>query len=255
MRFEQERTYTEYYYYSPPAQPVDSLGTFYQEKTDLITTGTGANLKIGAIYRVSNAVRVGAALHTPTFYAISEEYRFRSESEFSDGAFFEGDDVTTNYSYSLRTPMRYLGSIAFLLNQQGAINFEYEYVDYSTARLNDVSGFEYDYSAANQATREVLSGTHNIRVGAEYRIEPFVIRGGFRYEDNPFNSGELFLNPDESRKTYSLGTGFRSKNYNIDVTYMRSDMQSIDPVYTYSDAASRIDEKVHRLIFTVGWRW
>lgn len=254
VRFEQETRFTENYTYNPPALPSEFLAKEYQENTDLITTGTGVNFKLGFIYRISNEFRLGGAIHSPTFFGMSEQYTFESSSRFSNGESFEGDQVESNYDYRLQTPMRLNASLAYVLAGKGAINVDYEYLDYSTARLNDVSEFEYDFSASNEGIRNNLAGAHNIRVGAEYFLNPFVLRAGLRLEDNPY-ADNLSLRPNEKRNTYSLGTGFRAKNYNIDLTYMLSQMEITDPVYFTSDAAAKINQQVHNLIITVGWKW
>lgn len=254
--FDEERTFSENYIYAPAALPQDSVGVYYEERTDLIARGTGFTAKFGAIYKVNQALRLGAAIHIPTFWGIREEYSFNSESQFSEGTVYDQEQETfSNWEYKVRSPFRYIGSIGYTLQQKAAFNFDYEYVDYSSMNFDDKNNFEYNYTAENNTIREILRGTHNIRFGVEYLLNPFVVRGGFRYEDNPFNTSELALNPDQSRKTYSLGGGFRSGNTNFDVTYMLSNSSSVDPVYQTSDAAAQVDQDVHRLILTIGWKW
>ncbi|KAA3621552.1 MAG: hypothetical protein DWQ02_27565, partial [Bacteroidetes bacterium] len=40
----------------------------------LNTTGGGVNLKMGMIYRMSQAIRLGVAVHTPTLYEVTDNY-------------------------------------------------------------------------------------------------------------------------------------------------------------------------------------
>ena len=255
IRFERDYTFTENYSYDPPATLNESyLATTYEERTSLITLGSGINFKLGAIYRINDALRVGAAIHSPTFFGMNEEYTFDSNSEFANGDTYVADGTTSSYRYQLRTPVRYQASFAYLYLRKVAVNLDYEYVDYSTAKLDDARNYEFDYSASNQEINTNLKGTHNFRLGAEYNLQPFVIRGGFRHEDNPFASN-LEFNPDETRTTYSIGGGYKSKNYNVDVALARSSMNTKDPVYRSSTAAASIDQNKYNLIFTVGWRW
>lgn len=254
LRFERDYTFTENYTYDPPAGNEYFLATNYEERTSLISLGTGVNFKLGAIYRINDALRVGGAIHSPTFYGINEEYTFDSNSEFANGETFVADGTTSSYRYQLRTPMRYQASFAYLYLSKFSINLDYDYVDYSTARLDDARNFEFDYSESNEEINTNLVGTHNFRVGAELNLEPFVIRGGFRYEQNPFATN-LEFKPDETRQTLSFGGGYRSKNYNIDVAYSRSTLAITDPVYQTSSEAANIDQSRNNLIFTVGWRW
>ena len=76
--FEQSTIIDERYTYDPPAEESEFLVTDYQEITTLQTRGSGVNFKIGAIYRVTDAVRVGASIHSPTFFGLNEEFIFES---------------------------------------------------------------------------------------------------------------------------------------------------------------------------------
>lgn len=254
LRYQQNTTYTEYYTYDPPARSDEFLSTQYTESRELLASGTAFNLKLGAIYKVNESIRLGAAVHSPSFYNITEEYAYKASSKFANGDDFE-DDVISTYKYKLRTPMRYMASLAYVFKNIGLFNIEYEYVDYSQAKFDDKRRYEFDYSDRNIEIRNTLKNTHNIRVGAEVRAEPFVVRAGFRYEDNPYQSNELEFRPDENRKTYSLGAGFRSQNYNIDLTYMLSDWQTVSQLYQSVPSEAIIDNRHHQIMLTMGWKW
>ncbi|MEQ8623899.1 MAG: outer membrane protein transport protein [Vicingaceae bacterium] len=255
LRFERDYTFTENYTYDPPAEADEFyLATNYEEKTSLISLGTGVNFKLGAIYRVNDALRIGGAIHSPTFYGINEEYTFDANSAFANGETFVADGTTSSYRYQLRTPMRYQASFAYLYLSRFSINLDYDYVDYSTARLDDARNYEFDYSASNEEINNNLVGTHNFRVGAEYNLQPFVIRGGYRYEQNPFATN-LEFSPDETRQTISFGAGYRSKNYNVDFAFSRASLGITDPVYQTSTEAADIKQSRLNFIATVGWRW
>jgi len=255
MRFESNRLFEENYIYPTPATSNDSVGIYYAEETNLLMQGNGFNFKLGAIYKVNESIRLGASVHAPTFYNISEEYTFDAISEFSEGTAYEEETVINNWNYKLRTPMRYMASLAYVFKNIGLFNIEYEYVDYTQAKFDDKRRYEADYSEANLGIRNTLKNTHNIRVGAEVRAEPFVVRAGFRYEDNPYQSNELEFRPDENRKTYSLGAGFRSENYNIDLTYMLSDWQTVSQLYQSVPSEALIDNRHHQIMLTMGWKW
>ncbi|KAA3644302.1 MAG: hypothetical protein DWP98_12605 [Bacteroidetes bacterium] len=254
IHFESNKIFTEKYTYDPPAQSDEFLANDYSEESNLITSGTGVNFKIGAIYRVTNSLRVGGSIHSPTFFGMTESYTYQAKSKFSDGQSFESLKTEATYQYRLRTPTRYNASLAYVFGEKGLINVDYELVNYAAARLNDANQYEFDFAEINNEITSTLTNSQNLRVGAEYRIEPFVLRAGYRYESNPFQSN-VNLKPDETRNTFSIGTGFRSKNYNVDLTYMQSNMSYIDPVYNTSEAAAKTNQAAHHLMFTVGWKW
>ncbi len=254
IRYEEKTVIQEFYTYDPPALPTEFLAKEYEENRDLIVSGTGINFKVGFIYKITNSLRFGGGLHSPTFYGMTETYAFNSTSSFSDGSAYESETSESNFDYRLRTPMRYNASLAYVYRDKGLINIDYEYTNQAAARFNDVAEFQFDYSNRNDIIANSFRGTNNIRIGAEYRLEPFVIRAGVRYEDNPFASN-LSFDPDQSRTTFAIGSGFRSKNYNIDVTYMNSRSTITDQFYSTSEEAATIEGINHHLMFTVGWRW
>jgi len=253
IRFEQTTIIDETYTYDPPAIAEDSVVTNYSERQFLETTGNGVNLKIGAIYRINDQFRVGANIHSPTFFGMNEQFIFESSSRFSDGAEFDSDETISTFEYRLRTPTRFGLSVAYLFRQMASFNIDYEYVDYSSSELNDRGSTNFDFSQSNEGIERNLDGAHHIRIGSEIKFNPFVARLGFRYEENPLsNSG---FNENLERTSYSLGGGYRNKNFNFDLAYSISSMDVTDPLFRTSDASAKIEERLYRIVATVGWRW
>lgn len=112
--------------------------------------------------------------------------------------------------------MRMMGSVAFIVGKMGLISADYEYVDYSEARLR--SDNADDFFDANDAIRSSYTAAHVVRVGTEWRYEQFSFRGGYGMYGSPFKSG---LN-DGGKTTYSLGLGIREEGYFIDFAYLRT---------------------------------
>ena len=253
LRYEQTTIVQEEYIYDTAPTASDGLVTSYRERRNLETSGTGVNLKLGFIYRITDELRAGASIHSPTFFGLSEEFTFESNSAFSDGDRLRSGESLFEFDYNLRTPTRYIASLAYVHNGSASINVDYEYLDYSNAKLDDQRNDEFDFSDANAGIENNLQGAHNIRVGGEVKLSPFVLRAGYRYEGNPFDSG-VSLDPDESRNTYSLGGGYRFKNFNLDLAYQVSQMDVIDPFYS-TDTPALIEEERHGVLITLGWKW
>src|SRR5690606_31985648 len=120
------------------------------------TTGAGFNFKMGMIYKVRDWVRVGVAFHTPTIYAMSDDYESSMKSEMKDGTTFSQSTPYGEYNYVLTTPYRMISSLAFVLGSHGVINADYELIDYTTARLkqdNTYGSDGYDFSTENENIR------------------------------------------------------------------------------------------------------
>ncbi len=254
-QFEQEIRFTETYQYTELI--TDSIQLLdYSEFTYLDASGLGLNLKAGLIYRVNDMLRLGAAIHTPTYYRIYETFYVDAESNSTnaDPTFVSTEGPVSEYEYKLRTPLRLQTSLALVVAKNALLNVDYQFADYGSSRFDDTRHDRFDYSDVNEGISRVLEPAHMVRFGGEYRLDPFAIRAGVRYDSNPYTH-DLFLNPTEDRFQFSLGGGFRQKNYNIDLSYINTNLQQVDPMYATSDASATIDHREHLVTLSVGWKW
>jgi long-subunit fatty acid transport protein len=176
--------------------------------------GTGFNLKMGAIYRVTDWMRLGIAVHSPSFYNINDQYDSEMFATNDTGRTFQYSSPHGEYDYNITTPFRAIGSLAFIIGKQGLISADYEFVDYSDAYLD--SEFE-SYIDANNAIENNFTAASNLRVGGEIKLDPFSLRGGAAYYASPYVSG---FNTDASRMSYSAGFGIKENGYFLDFAYV-----------------------------------
>jgi hypothetical protein len=151
------------------------------------------------------------------------------------------------YEYSLMTPMRAIGGVAFVIGQRGTVSAEYEMVDYSEARLsekNETGGFFNQ----NEAIRSNYTAAGNIRVGTEWVFMPFSVRAGYALYGSPFKSK---LN-DAAEQVISAGVGIREQNYFIDFAYVNA--SSKYDYYLYPEVAEPAKSKAsrHAFVTTLG---
>jgi hypothetical protein len=180
-------------------------------------SGTGYTIKLGAVFKPVQVLRIGVAVHSPAIYRMDEYFQDNISSHFDvndDVPPFENDPL--RYSYTLTTPWRFLTGASWQLGKFGIISADYEYVDYSAATFSRASD-NYNYSAENESVRTLLKSTNNLRFGAEFRISSFYLRGGYGYYGPAFREGEV--NEDLSYNTYSGGVGFRQQSFYIDFAY------------------------------------
>lgn len=227
------------------------------------TSGVGYNLKLGAIYRPVPSLRLGVALHTPTFFFMKETYSSVMTSTLSgfndnkiNGSHREETPIG-NYSYSFQTPLHAIGSIAYQFAKKGLVSFDYEYVDYSVMRYRNADD-GYGFSAENNDIKAVYKAVGNIRIGAEYRLtDAFSLRGGMELFGNPYKSSSYNVsqpNADYKFKTYNGGIGYRSGKLSIDMTYSMGDKTNF--MYLYNvDGVNNDPVKYHtlnhELLFTI----
>ncbi|MEO6151263.1 MAG: hypothetical protein ABIN95_00320 [Mucilaginibacter sp.] len=177
------------------------------------TRGTGFNAKFGAIYKPTNAVRLGATITTPTWYQIDDIYSEDVETKIGSGQ-FQSDGNTYNTRYEIRSPFKASAGIAIFAGSHGFITGDVEYVDYASTNLRSD---EYDVTDDNLDIKYRYKSTLNIRAGAEARINSNVfLRGGYSIQGSP--QKEL----QSSVKTVSGGIGYRVGSYYIDATYSQS---------------------------------
>jgi hypothetical protein len=236
-------------------QEIDSRDTLANFKSltindELNTYGTGINFKLGLIYRITDWVRISGAFHTPTFFSLTDEWQRSMSSDLEGMGKYNDKSPRGRYEYSLMTPMRVIGGLAFVIAQHGTISAEYELVDYSESRLSEksISGSFFDQ---NQAIREKYTAAGNLRVGAEYVIMPFSIRAGYALYGNPFKNG---LN-DETEQLISGGIGIREKNYFVDFSYVNSSINSDYYLYPNVVEAASTSTTKHMFLCTVGFKF
>jgi hypothetical protein len=196
IRYEESSTYTE--------EVNDSISDFknFAYNQSLSTRGNGFNLRVGLIYRPIDLVRFGFSVQTPTILRMSDDFSASMQSLIG-GRVFEVSSPLGEYDYTIRTPLRATGSIAFIIGKKGAINMDYEYVDYSDGRLR---ANDYGFSDENNAVRNKYRVGQNIRVGGELRLKPISLRGGMAYYSNPYAEN---VNNETTRISITGGIGYR----------------------------------------------
>ena len=224
---------------------------YYQDK------GTGYTLKIGAIIKPVEALRIGLAFHSPTWYRINEYFYEDISSNFagSNGQReFSNDPM--RFSYLLATPFRALAGVALQVKKLAVLSADYEFVDYSTARFSD-AGDNYDYSEKNSEIKNTLGPSNNLRFGAEVRLSDLYLRGGYGYYGKSFRAGED--NQNLHYNSYSAGIGFREKNISIDFGYTmyKYDMNYI--LYplpsSFDPAVAGLNTAQNMFTLTVGYKF
>jgi long-subunit fatty acid transport protein len=239
----QHISYTENSTYTETAAEPDTLNGFksFSLSQQINTRGTGINIKLGMMYHITDWMRIGAAFHSPTAFTMHDDYVYTMNSSYTaDSKYAPNDHTSTSpngsFDYRLVTPPRAIGSLGFIIAKRGLIGIDYEFVDYTYARLSSSADVFFD---ANDQIRKKYTSTGNLRVGGEVRAsEHFSLRGGFAMYGNPYKSG---VNTDATRMSYSAGIGLREKNYFIDLAYVmtqyKEDYYLYDPTNIKLNAA------------------
>jgi len=224
---------------------INGLNGFdYQE--ELTTYGNGMNLKVGAIFRVNESFKIGASVHSPTYYNIEETYSTLITTHFNEVSYTE-DSPVNYFEYKLQTPWKANLSASTILNKNILISGDYEIIDYSSVRMNSDS---YRFTDENEIISNLYQKTENIKIGAEMNIKPFILRTGYA------KIGSAFANKDFSRENFSYGLGINNGGYYFDIAYVLSQGANEHLLYSeeYIEPTSLVNTK-HSLIFTLGLRY
>lgn len=229
-------------------------------KQKQLTNGSGINAKVGAIFRPSPNVRIGATFQSPTWYTIDDSYSEKLDTRYAksvNGATeYLNDEEVYDFSYKLRTPMKLSGGIGYFFGNQGFISADVDFVDYSTINFLPIDNSSSDVIGDNN--RAVLGNYKsavNYRLGAEYKIESIMLRAGYGVQGNPYKN---LSNADLNTSTYSGGLGYRVKNYYVDLTYQNVGYNSDIKPYTLNNGTGPIaslKNTRHNVFLTVGTRF
>lgn len=216
VNYKSEYNYSEVLVSGPDNTPSYSpIGTYSFNENRKIS-GTGFDLKFGAIIRPSeySPFRFGLYMHTPTWYDLTCESTLRTSTRVTvDGNTFDGpmrkynpSDVSNSFRYDYRivTPWKFGASIGHTFGKIVAIGATYEYADYSAiknrVRTGNVSYYnrwgDYinsyntysDDTQMNNHTDKTLKGVSLVKIGIEVKPSQLLaLRAGYNYQSAIYN--------------------------------------------------------------------
>ncbi|HER41083.1 MAG TPA: transporter, partial [Salinimicrobium catena] len=190
------------------------INTIYFEDR-LSTLGSGFSLQLGALTRIGENLRAGFAYETPSWYEISEETTQYLETDSNElgNAVVDPQVINVYPDYKLQTPAKYTGSLAYLFGDRALLSFDYSYKDHSSMKFKPKG--DPDFAFQNDLMETELQGASTYRLGGEYRIEGWSLRGGYRFEESPYKNESTL----EDLQGYSFGLGYNFGNIKIDAAY------------------------------------
>jgi hypothetical protein len=201
------------------------------------TYGGGFSFNLGAIYKVTEEFRAGLAYESPTWMKLQDEitqsissYCPECEANSNNNTFITDPGVTFVFdSYTIKTPSKLTGSLAYIFGKNGLISLDYAIKDYSKTKFTNDR-----YSAINNQLSNTLDVAGELRVGAEYRIKKFSLRGGYRFEQSPYKNGNI-----GDLTGYSGGLGYSFGGSRIDLAYSWYQRKAATQLLTagFTDAA------------------
>jgi len=243
---------------------------FFQVDETLQTKGVGINGKFGVIYKPAGDVRLGLAIHTPTFYQLTDNYnavvttdlegygpggiQYQSSQDLNNGQSLQS-------KYNLTTPWRAMisGSYVFreaanVENQRGFVTADIEYVDYTSSRFtsvdNDVDATTY-YKQLSSTLDGLYKSAINVRLGGELKFNTVMFRLGGAYYGNPYQAQEADL------VKLTGGLGYRNKGFFVDFAYVYSMNKDVNFPYVLEGNQyfpAYLKNNASNIVFTLGFK-
>ena len=212
-------------------QNLGEYANYHKQYTPYRESSNGFSASVGIIGKINNKIRLGAAIESPTFWNLTRTYTEYGQNS-SDAWVSDIFDETRR----LTTPMKLTLSGALVASKNFAVNIDYtlgvtkpKYKVEGSAeqQLNDY--FSSDYK-----------NTSDLRIGAEYRMAGFRLRGGYGIESNPFDASSLkSFNSTGTSGTNSYSSLFLGKRqtlagglgYDFKSFYVDAGVQNITATY------------------------
>lgn len=249
----------------------------------LSTEGAGVQAKVGFILKPINEFRLGIAYHSPTWYNMTDYYeadldhnlegylKDHSKSTYEVGYVntHEALDRGTYTDYKLKTPDKWVFSLASVIGQRAIISLDYELTNYQNMTLRD------DYSRelyTNALIKEDFRMASTLRVGTEIRFTPRISgRLGYAWMQNPIKKElrdgsipavpvgtipHFTLDGDVHHFTYGLGYRF-TRNFYSDIAFVMRWQE--DDVYSFPNtneiAKGTLKSNTVQALVTLGYRF
>lgn len=229
LKYDRTSTYRE----TDATKAANNFNYFETQET-LLTEGIGVGLNLGIIVRPIDQIRIGAAFHSPVFYNMEDLY---TTTITTDVEGYQGQSVLTqssrdfnngeagSFQYDFTNPMRLMFGISYIFQevedvkkQRGFISADVEFLNYGKSKFNTGSltnGINY-LQEVNNAIKDQYRSAMNFRVGGELKFNTVMVRAGYNYMGNAYQSTVL----KGTQSSISGGLGYRNRGYFIDLTYV-----------------------------------
>lgn len=250
-----DMNYTRESYYSESMKNA----LVYDSETDYLTdgnagfnlynnkyiSGTGANLKFGVIVRPIDILRVGIAIHTPTWMHLNHSGYADTDFNYTpnNGKLHSGNYSTPAYDYSsrLNNPWKFMLGASVMLGDKAILSADYERVAYSDMKVKlrtegyFGNGYESDEAVDNDV-KSLFKASNILRIGLEYRLSNSVsARVGYNYQSSAVTQramdGIAYVSTAGTDPSYALYNG--SNNFCLGIGY-RYGGWYIDAAYQYN---------------------
>ncbi len=245
----------------------------FEYSDDFTSKGIGVNGKVGIIYRPKDYIRLGLAIHTPTYMSLADKRTTTLKTElenpvnnFSVSSQKFTSDQPGEAKYIQTTPFKAVISASYVFReienvkkQRAFISADVEYVHhrgsgFSSNNEEPTEDEKNYYKALKKVVKAEYKGNFNFRVGGELKFNVFMARLGFAYYGNPYKDAAYKAN----RMLLSGGLGYRNKGVFVDLTYVHAISKDVSFPYRLEDRANTyatLKQQRGNIVATVGFKF
>ncbi len=201
---------------------------------EVAVSGSGYNFKFGVVARPVDALRIGVAFHTPTYYSLARSYQadiytylldnvdLNKGTEYYDSTPLFVDEYENSWEFS--TAPKLLTGISYQFGGNAILAIDYERAWYNGMRVqNTPSGVDYSLYDYKTFFKDNYQAVNTLRMGLEVKPTSVIaIRAGGGFSSSMIEDESLFFNaPTATTSNYfTAGLGFRlGANASLDFAY------------------------------------
>lgn len=229
-------------------------------REELNATGTGIDLKVGVVGRLTERFRMGLSIHSPKWMQMNETFTTSLRTGFrtvdvSGRTSYSANSPDGIFAYRVNTPWRGVLSAAYVLGSYGIVSVDYTYADLSKARFQRSSRLadDYDFAAENEIIDNAFRAVQGLRVGTEWRYSNWYYRMGWGFVPDAYRREQS--RHAQSTRTYAGGIGYRTDHIGVDLGVNYIQGQLIYYQYDPSTVEATVeDRRTVRAMVTVSFR-
>lgn len=231
------------------------------QRDQLSVRASGINLSVGAIYRVSPLLQIGATLLSPTWSQFQETFDQNLTVSVRDPKLpivqNSIDVYPQDFNYTVTSPFRASGGATVFLGSGkkpvGFLTATAEYVGYTGMRVGtnfyNAQGNTDFRNDVRNAVERTYQNVINFRAGAEFRAGLLRIRGGAAYLPDPYK--QKIDNIDRTKLLISGGLGVRNERFFADISGTYNAAKSAFTPYTLPNSRDYASAQINNNLTTV----
>ncbi|MDR1436919.1 MAG: outer membrane protein transport protein [Candidatus Symbiothrix sp.] len=245
---------TDIYYRMDALQREDADGSKYLSLSNYLQTeGSGYQVKVGAIWRPLDFLRLGVAYHSPTWYTLKDFYQGRITANLSGNYSCSTPEDNAGLDYRFTAPYSWTFSAAGILGAKAVVSVDYELKDYGSMTFSDqYSSISDNFEGQNKDISMDFKMASTLRAGLEYRFTSQLSgRLGYALKEHPYEAkiknreievvtaGTIPHYTIEGAINYfTAGLGYRfTPNFYMDAAFVYRTQK--DDLYSYSSIWDR----------------